>query len=68
MKIKRPSNLLYFELCMPFIHIHTSIMNYSCYEDIYEYIAFHFKIYKWNFSIRYGLPRRFMKEMDSKKR
>ncbi len=61
MKIKRPSNLLYLDLQIPFFKIYTTIMRYSNYEDVYEYITFHIKIWKWSFQIAYGLPEKIRK-------
>jgi len=46
--------MLRFDLKIPFIHIYTSLMN-SCYERlVYQYIAWHFKIWKWYWTFEWG--------------
>ena len=49
--------MLRFDLQIPFIHIHTAILN-ACNERlVYQYIAWYFEIWKWHWIFEWGKTR-----------
>jgi len=49
--------MIQFDLKIPFIHIHTSLINQCCDRLVYHYVAWHFEIWKWHWIFEWGKTR-----------